>query len=643
MTAASLAPLLTAEFFSNQGLPLVGGLLYTYSAGTSTPVATYTDYTGTTANPNPIVLNSRGETPSGIWLLPNVGYKFVLQDSSGNAIWTRDQVFNSSLVTYYGVDTGAANTYVVTAATPYTAYANGMIVYFVPGNTNTGASTINVNGLGPISIVNPNGTALGAGQITAGVMTGLIYYNGSFQLISLSSFTGVTVGTFGAEVPIASAATVDLGTAPAHVVLITGTTTITSLGSSANVSAPIYIVRFSSSLTLTYNATSMILPGATSIVTMAGDAAIFEYLGSGNWKCLIYQSVGGQQNAKIKPADTQRLSTTTPTADPDLYTGTLGVGRYSYELYLLFDSVAGGAGFQFTNGGTLVDSRGVVPGLATGYVNGASVGPLSSSFYSGSVSYATVSTGSNSNEVLYKGSILVSTPGTFGINWAQAVSTASNTTLRAGSYLITTLLNTGSSANLVQHVYTTSGTETVPSGYNTLTIEVWGASGGGGGGFGTIGINNSGGGGGASGGYARTTVSVTGLGGATIAFTCGAAGTTGTGPGGAGGTSSTGATTGGLTVATMTCTGGLGGSQAVNSPVGGAGGIAGTASGGTVVNTPGNAGSAGIGYPGGGIGGTGAFGVAGINGGGNKGGTGSPSSFPAGTTGGTGIVIFSYV
>lgn len=640
MTAASLAPLLTPQFFTNNGLPLVGGLLYSYSAGTTTPIATYTDSTGSTSNANPIVLNSRGE--ASVWLLPNVGYKFVLEDSGGNIIQTRDQVFNSSLVTYYGIDTGAANSYIVTAATPYTAYANGMIVYFVPANTNTSGSTINVNGLGPIPIINPNGTALGANQIVAGVMTGIIYYNGNFQLLSLANFTGNTIGTFGAEVPIASAATTDLGTAPAHVVLVTGTTTITSLGTSANVSAPIYIVRFSSSLTLTYSATSMILPGSTSIVTMAGDAAIFEYLGSGNWKCLIYQSVGGQQNAKIKPADTQIISNATLTADPDLYTNTLGIGRYSYELYLLFDSVVGAAGFKFTNGGTLVDSRGVVPGLATGYVNAAAVGPVSSTFYGSTVSYANVSTTANSNEVLYKGSILVSTPGTFGINWAQASSTASNTTLRAGSYLITTLLNTGASANLVQHVYTTSGTETVPSGYTTLTIEVWGGSGGGGNGFGTIPTSNAGGGGGGSGGYARSSIPVTGLGGATVAFTVGAAGTTGSGNGGAGGTSSTGATTGGITVPTITCTGGVGGFQAVNITGPGSGGGAGSGSGGTVVNTPGNVGSAGFSNAGGGTGGAGAFGISGINGGGNKGGTGSPSSFPAGTAGGTGIIIFSY-
>ena len=158
MTVASLAPLLTYQFFNNNGQPLVNGLLYTYTAQTSTPVSTYTDSTGSVSNTNPIVLNSRGEC--SVWLLPNIGYKFVLTDSLGNPIETRDNVYNSQLVTYYGVDTGAANAYLVTAATPYTSYQNGMIVYFVPANSDTGTppgSTINVNGMGVIPIINPNG------------------------------------------------------------------------------------------------------------------------------------------------------------------------------------------------------------------------------------------------------------------------------------------------------------------------------------------------------------------------------------------------------------------------------------------------------------------------------------------------------
>lgn len=85
---------------------------------------------------------------------------------------------------------------------------------------------------------------------------------------------------------IASATTTDLGSKESVFLTVSGTTTITGLGT---ISTGIYRwVTFSGILTLTHNGTSLILPGATSITTAAGDAGIFLSLGSGNWKCLQY-------------------------------------------------------------------------------------------------------------------------------------------------------------------------------------------------------------------------------------------------------------------------------------------------------------------------------------------------------------------
>jgi hypothetical protein len=59
--AVNLSPIGNGQqFFNNNGEPLNGGLVYTYQAGSSTPLATYTDINGTTANANPIVLDSSG-------------------------------------------------------------------------------------------------------------------------------------------------------------------------------------------------------------------------------------------------------------------------------------------------------------------------------------------------------------------------------------------------------------------------------------------------------------------------------------------------------------------------------------------------------------------------------------------------------
>lgn len=86
----SPTPLLKAQFLDDNGNPLSGGLLYTYLAGSSTPVNTYTDSTGGTQNTNPVVLNARGE--ADVWLSSALAYKFVLKDSLDAEIWSVDNI-----------------------------------------------------------------------------------------------------------------------------------------------------------------------------------------------------------------------------------------------------------------------------------------------------------------------------------------------------------------------------------------------------------------------------------------------------------------------------------------------------------------------------------------------------------------------
>lgn len=97
-------------------------------------------------------------------------------------------------------------------------------------------------------------------------------------------------GTKGAD--LASAATVDLGAATGVFVHITGTVTITSFGTAT--AGITRLVTFDAALTLTHNATSLILPTGANITTAAGDAALFVSEGSGNWRCLCYQRKSGQ-------------------------------------------------------------------------------------------------------------------------------------------------------------------------------------------------------------------------------------------------------------------------------------------------------------------------------------------------------------
>lgn len=145
----------------------------------------------------------------------------------------------------------------------------------------TGALTLTHNST---SLILPGGVNI----TTASGDTAIFRSLGSGNWVCVSykraSGSNVTIGFKGAD--LASASTVDLSTATGDFVDITGTTTITALGT-----APAGIertVRFTGALTLTYNATSLILPGNSNITTADGDTAIFRSLGSGNWVCIAY-------------------------------------------------------------------------------------------------------------------------------------------------------------------------------------------------------------------------------------------------------------------------------------------------------------------------------------------------------------------
>lgn len=81
------------QFFTTTGLPLAGGLLYTYQAGSTTPITTYTDSSGAIPNTNPIILGTDGRPPQEIWLTSGYSYKFVLQTSTFVTIQTLDNIY----------------------------------------------------------------------------------------------------------------------------------------------------------------------------------------------------------------------------------------------------------------------------------------------------------------------------------------------------------------------------------------------------------------------------------------------------------------------------------------------------------------------------------------------------------------------
>lgn len=139
-------------------------------------------------------------------------------------------------------------------------------------------------------------------RLTTGGLSNLLQRGGDTLSGALNGAPAVT---------IASGTTTDIGAAGSNEVTISGTTTITGLGSIAGGARR--WVTFSGALVITHNATSLILPGAANITTVAGDCAEFVSLGSGNWKCTGYTKATVTGTGAAVFADSPALAGT-PTA-----------------------------------------------------------------------------------------------------------------------------------------------------------------------------------------------------------------------------------------------------------------------------------------------------------------------------------------
>ena len=220
----------------------------------------------------------------------------------------------------YGTATGT-DTIAVTLTPGFTAYAVGQSVSFIVAATNTGAVTVNINTIGAGALTWPNGTALAAGDLVTDALvyvevkaTTPVFHLQTVVTPPVARAGGTMTGTLaftsaaineakGAD--IASATTTDIGAATGNYLDVTGTTTITGLGTVQ--AGTRRTVTFTGILTLTHNATSLILPTAANITTAAGDVATFVSLGSGNWKCVVFQRATGQPLAGLLSYDSNTL------------------------------------------------------------------------------------------------------------------------------------------------------------------------------------------------------------------------------------------------------------------------------------------------------------------------------------------------
>jgi hypothetical protein len=125
------------QFFDNNGIPLAGGKIFTYAAGTVTPQATYTTSAGNAAHTNPIILDAGGRVPSSeIWLTEGVLYKFVLKTSTDVQLLSADNV-------------SGINDFRSLAPVIYNATGTGSTVVFnlVSAPTNENTTQVYINGV----------------------------------------------------------------------------------------------------------------------------------------------------------------------------------------------------------------------------------------------------------------------------------------------------------------------------------------------------------------------------------------------------------------------------------------------------------------------------------------------------------------
>jgi hypothetical protein len=145
--AVNLSPVggVAGQFFDNNGNPLSGGKIFTYSAGTTTNQPTYTSASGGIAHTNPIILDSAGRVPSGeIWLTDGLAYKFVITDSNDVLIGTYDNIIgiNSNFVNF-------TNEQEIQTATAGQTVFNLTTMQYQPGTNSLSVFVDGVNQYGP--------------------------------------------------------------------------------------------------------------------------------------------------------------------------------------------------------------------------------------------------------------------------------------------------------------------------------------------------------------------------------------------------------------------------------------------------------------------------------------------------------------
>jgi hypothetical protein len=259
---------------------------------------------------------------------------------------------------------------------------------------------------------------------------------------------------------IASATTTNLATATGEYVDVTGTTTITGLGTAA--AGVERVVRFTGVLTLTHHATALILPGSANITTAANDRAFFRSLGSGNWICTAYTRASGE--ALILDGDLLAIAALSP-ANDDVIQRKAGawtnrtIAQLSTDLGIVAASeTAAGIAEHAT-------STEVQTGTDVGRVVSPATLKSSLSVAKGWINFTMVGAGGTVNQSINVSSITDMAVGYFEINWNTDFTSANHCSIgSAGLGGVRMFLDLGSAGS-----NTAGKTAAVTSSAGTLT------------------------------------------------------------------------------------------------------------------------------------------------------------------------------
>lgn len=195
---------------TSDGTALSGGKLFTYAAGTTTKLATFTDQGGGTTNTNPVVLDTRGE--ADVWLGSGTAYKLVLAPSTDsdpptNAIWTEDNIVINDGALNWAIAGGTADALTLSVGPSGAAPVDGQIVSFRATAANTTTTpTLALNGTTARTFTKMGGTALSAGDIGGNLAEHLARYNFAntrWELLNPSSPSGTWTASDGSGAGLA--------------------------------------------------------------------------------------------------------------------------------------------------------------------------------------------------------------------------------------------------------------------------------------------------------------------------------------------------------------------------------------------------------------------------------------------------------